>query len=189
MKKYAILIMALFLCIVSNAVWANNVKTTNLPRLSVIIIGDADFKTDDFYNHIKNSFKNADYQYFYGTDAQANYEEYWFSKGVITTNPNPTVEDLFQFTNYSNSNKTLYLVVQSAVIEKHKKSRGLFGSGGGERVRANVEIKGILVDDKKLIKIVHSVQDDTSETSELRAKREAFGKCCRDIAEQLNPLL
>lgn len=190
MKKILFVLFMTLICLFGNSVFASESLPSSMhQKIGIIILGDADFKTDDYFNNIKNAFNDPKTKYFYGIDAQSKYEEYWLNKGVITKEPNPTVQDLYQFTTYSNCDKVLYLVVQSCVVEKQALSKGLFGSGGGERNRANIEVKGILVDQSKIIKVVDSVKDDTSETSELRAKREAFGKNCKDISQQLQSVL
>lgn len=186
MKRILFILMAIF-CLLSGGVLSASaafVPSLTKPQIGVLIIGTADYKTDDFYNNIKSKIASANptIDFKCGSDVQSQYEAYLLSKGIITDAPKPTVDDLYAFTKYGNYDQTLYLVIESSVTEKTKQSE-LFSTT--ERSRVNLEVKAILTDDNHVIKVVDSVADDTSKTSDLRAKREAFGKCMVDIQNQM----
>lgn len=188
MKRILLILISSFCFILGGTLFvsaeATSLSSTTKPQMGILIMGSADYKTDDFYNNIKSKIAetkpNIDFKF--GPTVQSQYESYLLSKGIITDAPKPTVEDLYAFTKYGNYDKVIYLVIENSVTEKTKSSK-FFSTK--ERARVNLEVKAILTDGQSIIKVVDSVADDTSETSELRAKREAFGKCMVYIQEQL----
>ena len=115
-----------------------------------------------------------------GTAIQTKYQEYWLSKGELEEGK-LTKDIMHDFVKFSGFKKCLF-VVPTMQMEKSKVPSGLFMRV--EKNRASIEIKGFLVDDANVLKIINVTQNDDSIHSDLRAKRGAFEKGMRDLASQ-----
>ena len=153
-------------------------------KACVVVIGDADVKTPDFFKYIDQQLNasSSTIKMDLGTEIQSKYQNYWFDKGFLEEQK-LTKQDLHDFVKYSNYDKALFLLISSPVMEKTKISDGFFGFV--EQTRASIEVKGFLVDSNSIIKAFSISKEDDSVTSELRAKRGAFEKCIKELSLQL----
>lgn len=159
-----------------------SMAAANKHKNCAIIIGEADFKTRSYMAYLDKFF--ADYDFESGETAQNMYMDYWLNQGELEEGKlNKAV--MLDIAKTSGYDKVLFLVINSSVVEKNKTEIGTWM--GYEYTRANIEVKALLVDSEKIIKSASKVEEDTSSTSELRAKRGAFKQCIKSITEDIEP--
>lgn len=161
---------------------------TAKPDTCVLMVADADMKTEDFMNKVSDCLQE-NRNIVFGTQIQTKYQEYWFEKGELEEGK-LTPQVLFEFRKFSGYDKCLYLITERTV-EKTKQPR-LFGSY--EKTRASVNIKGYLVGQDangadKILKMINVVANADSDTSDLRARRGAFEKAMKELVRQFNEYL
>ncbi len=182
MKKLFMAMVTMILVSLSAAGFAAKYDTCAL------LIADADMKTEDFMNKVSDCLKDNPNVVF-GTKIQTKYQEYWFEKGELEEGK-ITQQVLFEFRKYSGYDKCLYLITEKTV----EKTRQRIGWGSYDKTRASVTIKGFLVGQDatgadKILKMINVTQNADSDTSDLRAKRGAFEKAMKELAQQFNAYL
>ncbi len=187
MKKVILWVVTLITISLSSVVSAADVSILKpeksvQPQIAVVLIGDQDFKTQDYFERVEKYFNNANQKVKVGTDIQSEYQKYWFEKGFIEEQQ-LTKTDLVDFTKFISYDKVLFLVIDIPVIEKNNIRTGLFSSIN--RTRTSVEIKAFLATNTEVLHIMNVTKKDDSNSSELRAKRGAFGACMKEIASEM----
>ena len=156
-------------------VYSRNVDTCCL------LIATPDLKTEDFMNAMEDKINPENQQNaVVGTAIQTKYQEYWLNKGELEEGK-LTKDIMHDFVKFSGFKKCLF-VIPTMQMEKSKVPSGLFMRV--EKNRASIEVKGFLVDDANVLKIINVTQNDDSIHSDLRAKRGAFEKGMRDLASR-----
>lgn len=161
------------------------------PKVCALIVGDADVKSKDFMERLDENLnrdldEDKSKRVECDTKIQSLYQNYWLDKGELEEGK-LTKADLLEFVKYSGYDRVLYLIVSDPIVEKTKQSRGLFVKV--ENTRASIEVKGFLADKEKVLKIMSVTKNNSSETSELRAKRGAFTKCIKELCEEMRPYI
>ncbi|MDQ0203006.1 hypothetical protein [Pectinatus haikarae] len=160
-------------------------------KIGVIIIGNADVKTSDFFDIISEAMVQSPtdikkYTVDVGTNVQTEYQNYWLDKGFLDEQP-LTKDIILDFVKYSGYDKVLFIIVKDPVIEKTERGSG---SWGKETVRrASVEVKAYLADGDAVIKSIDVTKENNSSTSDLRAKRGAFKKNMEEIMANIKDSL
>ena len=150
-------------------------------RMGVVIIGGADYKTKDFYEHVEKyfvkPFAGDNRQIQFGKDAQNKYQNFWLDKGYLEEQK-PQQRDFIDFVSYGAYDKVIFLKVEDSVAEQQHK-----------RSRLSVNVNVFLVDRRKVLKAASSTNEEDSKASLLRARRGAFKKCAKELSETLEPLM
>lgn len=163
----------------------------NSPSVCAIMVGDADVKSPDFMERLEENL-NKDFEGIHqkhvdcDTKIQSLYQNYWFEKGELEEGK-LTKTDLHEFVKYSNYDRCLFLIVSDPKIETTTVRRGFLGYA--ENTRASIEVKAFLVDKDKVLKIMSVTKENSSDTSELRAKRGAFTQCIKEVCKEIRPFL
>ncbi|MBR1730322.1 MAG: hypothetical protein IJ728_12460 [Selenomonadaceae bacterium] len=183
-KKYFLSILtAIILMSTTIAVEAAENNFSKSQSIAVVIVGNADFKTKDFFKSVEQFFKSpTEKPIIVGSKIQSKYQTYWLEKGLLSEGE-PTQVDFIEFVNYSGYGKIIYLKIDDAVLDTHERKKGK------ARSRSSITVNAFLVDSQGIKKVVSETQEEDSKTSELRAKRGAFKKCVEEIAKVFNPLL
>ena len=163
----------------------------NAPKVCALIIGTPDVKAKDFMERLEENLnrdldEDKKKKVECGTNIQSLYQNYWLEKGELEEGK-LTKAVLHDFVKYSGYDRCLFIVVEDPKMEKSKISAGIFGSI--EQKRASIEVKGFLADQEKVLKIINVTKNNSSETSELRAKRGAFTKCIKELCEDMRPYI
>lgn len=161
------------------------------PKVCALIIGSPDVKAKDFMERLEENLnrdldEDKKKKVECGTKIQSLYQNYWLEKGELEEG-RLTKAVLHDFVKFSGYDRCLFLVVEDPKMEKSKISAGIFGSI--EQKRASIEVKGFLADQEKILKIMNVTKNNSSETSELRAKRGAFTKCIKELCEDMRPYI
>lgn len=176
MKKIfltAITFLAVFISAVSISS-AQNTKTT----LGFVLIGGAEFKTEDFYKAIPQNFKKpSNYSFQSFEETQNKFQKFLFENNLLDEKV-PRKELLLNFVAESGCDRILYLVVDATTDHQNNaKSR--------QKDRVSVQIDGYLCDRYQVITAASNAQKNDSKTSDLRARRGAFKKCLTEIAKNI----
>ena len=189
MKRVSLLV-AIFTVILQSIVFAGAAEDFlhRYKTVAVVIIGNSDFRSPDFYDIAKDSFKDetGKVSMIVGDAIQTKYQEFWFDKGFLEEQA-PNKESLVEFAKYCNYDEVLFLLVRDPIIEKNSRNRGLWGTA--EHTRASIQINAFLCTPDGVKKLYSSAKEDDSRTSDLRAKRGAFEKCMEDIAKNMKPAI
>ena len=155
-----------------NILEARTMYKINSPSVCAIMVGNADVKSPDFMERLEENL-NKDFEGIHqkhvdcDTKIQSLYQNYWFEKELEEGKLTKT--DLHEFVKYSNYDRCLFLIVTDPKIETTTVRRGFLGYA--ENTRASIEVKAFLVDKDKVLKIMSVTKENSSDTSELRAKR------------------
>ena len=152
----------------------------NKAKICALLVAPIDMKSEHFVDAVQDEIKtNNDINNIdSGMGIQSKYQEFWLSKGEIEEGK-LTKKLMHEFVKYSGYEKCLFIIPSNSV-EKTNVSN---------RTRASVETKAFLVDDTNVLKIISVTKSDDSKTSDFRAKRSAFEKCMKEIAEQFYAFL
>lgn len=177
MKKIFLLV-ALILSVACPVCLANGINSVE--RIGVILIGGSDFKSQGFYRYAKEHLDDENHRYIVdaGDELQTKYLNFWIDKGELEEQE-AKKKDLLDFVKYSGYDKILYLIAANPVTESRR--TGIFGIG--MYVRTSVQIRGFLCDSENILATHVSNKDGDSETSDLRARRDAFNKALHDMGD------
>ena len=165
----------IFLAVFVFAVSLSAAKETG-KEVGVVIIGGAEFKTADFYKRIPNAFKLPN-GYVIGDKMQSKYQLFLMENDLLGEKI-PRKNYLIDFTAKSGCSKVLFLVVDAAADHQNNPKTK-------QKNRLTVQVDAYLMDSFKIISGAGSVQESHSNTSDLRARREAFKKCIEEIAKSM----
>ena len=175
MKKIFWLAAIIFFAVSGTAFAAKDYQS-----VGVVIIGGADFKTDDFYKIVRNELKpKSGAKIFVGNEMQTLYKKYWLREGYIGEQT-PQKKDLINFAAMSGHKKIVCIIVADSVVDRHNtpKSR--------EKDRVSVQLDAYLCTPANVEDVFSASDEELSKTSNLRARRGAFQKCLKEIAKTLN---
>jgi hypothetical protein len=199
-KVFAIILFVLFLFPISAfAAESQSADQTSvlhkpLKKIGVVVIGGADVKTPDFFDAISESLaqspnESPKYIIEAGTLAQTKYQNYWTDKDFLDEQP-LTKTVVLDFVKYSGYDQVLYILINQPVMEKTTQGTGVWGYwGASTNSRASIEVKAYLTDGETILKSVNVAKEDDSAASPLRAKRGAFKKDMKEVAQQIKDSL
>lgn len=155
-------------------------------RIGIVLIGGSDFKSQGFYRYAQEHLKDKNNAYTVeASDAvQTKYLNYWMDKGELEEQK-AKKQDLLDFVKYAGYDKVLYLMAADPVTESHR--TGLWGLN--TFTRTSVQIRGFLCNRETILATHISNKDGDSETSELRARRDAFKKALHDMGDYFPPYM
>ena len=149
-------------------------------NVGVIIIGGAEFKTDDYYKIVKDELKpRSGAKILVGNDMQSRYQKYWLNRGYVG-DQTPRRDDLISFTRMSGCGKVVCLVVNNSAVDSHN------NAGRREKDRISVQVDAYICTPNAVAEVFTASCDSNSKTSNLRARRGAFRKCLDTICKSLN---
>lgn len=174
MKKIFLLAAAIFFVMTSTALAARDYQS-----VGVVIVGGAEFKTDDYYKIIRNEFKPASgAKIVAGNDLQTRYKKFWLTRGYIGEQP-PQKDDLIQFAAMSGCDKIVCLIVTDTVDKQNSANHR-------QKSRVSVQVDAYLCTHTDVVDVFAAGDDENSKGSPLRARRGAFKKCLNEIGKSLN---
>lgn len=155
------------------------------PTLGIVIIGEPEFKSNEYIDKIKKKFRDIKYPIVIGSDIQSKYQKYWFEKGFLEEQQ-LTKANLDEFARFSGHDKVLYLVIDPSEIEKD-----VVKTFASHVVRTKVTLKmtAFLSSSEEVLHLISTSKQNDSVASTLRAKRDAFDDCLREIATEMKPYL
>ena len=176
MKKIFLLAAMICLVLTSTAFATREYQ----PRIGVVIIGGAEFKTNDYYKIVQKELKPmSGAKVFAGNDIQTNYKKYWLKKGYIG-DQEPQKNDLIEFAATSGYSKVVYVIISDTVDDQRN------SGNHRQRNRISVQLDVYLSTPTEVLDVFSANEDQKSKGSALRARRGAFQKCLREIAKTLN---
>ena len=145
----------------------------------VVIIGGAEFKTDDYYKIVRKNFgKKSKAQFEAGSDVQERYQIFMMERYDIGENK-PHKQDLIDFAAENGYGSVLFLIVDEHLdTQNNAKSR--------QKNRITVQLDAYLVNSSRIVDVTTTSQDFNSKTSNLRARRGAFEKCVKEVSKKMN---
>ncbi|MBQ3442165.1 MAG: hypothetical protein IJG33_02845 [Selenomonadaceae bacterium] len=175
MKKIFLLAMMICLALTGTALAARDYQS-----VGVVIIGGVEFKTDDYFDAIKDTLKpKSGAKIIVGNDMQTRYKKYWLNRGFIGEQP-PQKEDFTSFAASNGFSKVVYVVI-SDVSDDQRNS-----GDHRQRNRISVQVDAYLSTPTQVVDVFAYSDDQKSKGSALRARRGAFKKCMSEIAKSLN---
>ena len=148
--------------------------------VGVIIIGGAEFKTDDYYKIVRSELNpKSGAKIIVGNDMQTLYKKYWLREGYIGEQT-PQKNDLIRFAASSGYKKIVCLIVSDSNVDKHNNSKSR------EKDRISVQLDAYVCTPLDVEDVFAASADENSKTSNLRARKGAFKKCLSEIAKNLN---
>ena len=178
MKK--IFLLATMICLLLNS---TAFAARDFQSVGVVIIGGADFKTDDFYKIVRNELKpKSGAKIIVGNEIQTLYKKYWLREGYIGEQT-PQKRDLINFTTMSGYRKVVCIIVADSVVDKHNNAKSR------EKDRVSVQLDAYLCTPTNVEDVFAASDEELSKTSNLRARRGAFQKCLKEISKRLNNYL
>ena len=175
MKK--IFLLALMICF---ALSSTAFATREYPRTGVLIVGGAEYKTDDFYKIVRDEIKpKSGIKIVVGNEIQTLYKKYWLREGYIGEQP-PQKDDLIKFSEMTGCQKVVCLIVADSVVDKHNNAKSR------EKDRISLQLDAYLCTPINVVDVFSMTDEENSKTSNLRARRGAFRKCLKEIAKELN---
>ena len=175
MKKIFLLAALIFFVLSGTAFAARDYQ-----NVGVVIIGGADFKTDDFYKIVRNELKpKSGAKIFVGNEMQTLYKKYWLREGYIGEQT-PQKRDLINFAAMSGYKKIVCIIVADSVVDRHNNPKSR------EKDRVSVQLDAYLCTPTNVEDVFAASDEELSKTSNLRARRGAFQKCLKEISKKLN---
>ncbi len=179
MKKIfllAAMVMALISC---TAFAAQTATGSTYGSTKVVIIGGAEFKTQDYYKLIQKTLgSKTKTLYECGDEIQSNYQMFMIEKYDIGEHL-PNKQDMIEFVSSNGYSNVLFLKLNETIdTQNNAKSR--------QKNRITIQLDAYLVDSSKIAKSSTTSQDFISKTSNLRARRGAFEKCLKEVAKTMN---
>ena len=181
MRKIFFIVAAIIFALTGTVSAASSSQYLN--NVGVIIIGGAEFKTEDFYKAVQNEIKpSSGAKLIVGNDLQTRYKKYWLNRGYIGEQT-PQKSDLIGFTAMSGCNKVVCLIVSDSVVDKHNNAKRR------EKDRVSLQLDAYLCTRTNVVDLFAATCEENSKTSSLRARRGAFKKCLEQISKSLNRAL
>lgn len=175
MKK--IFLLALMICF---ALSSSVLAARDFQNVGVVIVGGAEFKTDDFYKIVRDEIKpKSGAKILVGNDIQTLYKKYWLREGYIGEQP-PQKDDLIKFSAMTSCQKVVCLIVADSVVDKHNNAKSR------EKDRISLQLDAYLCTPMNVVDVFSMTDEENSKTSNLRARRGAFRKCLKEIGKELN---
>lgn len=148
--------------------------------IGVVIIGGAEFKTDDYYKIVQSEIKpRSGAKILVGNDMQSRYQKYWLNRGYVG-DQTPRRDDLISFTRMSGCGKVVCLVISDSALDRHN------NAGRREKDRIAVQVDAYICTPTAVLDVFTASCDSNSKTSNLRARRGAFKKCLSTVGKSLN---
>ena len=148
-------------------------------RVGALIIGEADFKTGDFFEIVRSEFKpSGGAKIIVGNEMQTRYKKYWLDRGSIGEQT-PTKDDLIDFAAMSGCDRIVCLIVSETLDTQNSGKHR-------QKSRVSVQVDAYLCTRTDVVDVFSASDDEDSKGSPLRARRGAFRKCLREIGKSLN---
>lgn len=145
----------------------------------VVIIGGAEFKTNDYYKIVRKNFgKSTNVTFEAGDDVQERYQIFMMERYDIGETT-PHKQDLVDFAAENGYGNVLFLIVDEHLDTQNN-------SSSRQKNRITVQLDAYYVNGSRIIDVTTTSQDFNSKTSNLRARRGAFEKCVKEVAKKLN---
>ena len=177
MRKVLFIAAAIIFVMTGTVSAANSSRYLN--SVGVVIVGGAEFKTNDFYGVVKDRFKPlSGAKIVIGNDIQTLYKKYWLNRGYIGEQP-PQKNDLIEFAAMSGCDKIICLIVNDTVDKQNS-------SNHRQKSRVSVQVDAYLCTKTDVVDVFSASDDEDSKGSPLRARRGAFDKCLKEIGKSIN---
>lgn len=177
MRKIIFIAAAMIFALTGTVGAANSSRYLN--SVGVVIVGGAEFKTNDFYGVVKDRFKPlSGSKIIVGNELQTLYKKYWLNRGFIGEQPTQK-NDLIEFAAMSGCDKIICLIVTDTVDKQNS-------SNHRQKSRVSVQVDAYLCTQTDVVDVFSASDDEDSKGSPLRARRGAFDKCLKEIAKSLN---
>lgn len=139
-----------------------------------VIVGGSEYKTEDYYKTVSGTFKGkANISIKIGDEMQSKYQKYLLEYDLIGETV-PRKQNLVDFTARSSCNEVVFLFVTSTTDHQNNpKSR--------QKNRLTVQVDAYRCNGFSVVDVQTTSQESKSNTSDLRARREAFKKCLKQI--------
>ena len=174
MKK--IFLLASMICLILSG----TASARDFNSVGVVIIGGAEFKTDDFYKAVRSEISpKSGAKIIVGNDMQTLYKKYWLRKGYIGEQT-PQKEDLIEFTATSGCNKIVCIIVSDVVDDQRNSGKHR------QQNRISVQLDAYLCTSTNIADVFSASKEVNSKGSALRARSGAFKKCLNEISKSLN---
>lgn len=148
--------------------------------VGVVLVGGAEFKTEDYLNITKDEIKSrCSGRCEIGNDVQSKYNAYCLEHGQTAGKEAPSKQDVMGFASWSGYGKVLFLVVSDSVVDRHQNAKSR------ERDRVSVQVDGYLGSSLGILQVYTACHDEDSKTSNLRARRGAFRSCVEEIGKKI----
>lgn len=178
MKKIFML-TAMIMALISCTAFAASNSSNTFKSTKVIIIGGAEFKTKDYYNLIQKVLgSKTKTLYDCGDEIQRQYQLFMMNRYDIGETT-PKKQDMIDFTARSGYSKTLYLILEENIDKQNSDNHS-------QKNRSTIQLDAFLVSNSNIVDFATTSQDSLSKASNLRARRGAFEKCLKEIANVMN---
>jgi hypothetical protein len=172
----AAMFMTLLTC---TAFAAQNIAGDSYRSTKVVIIGGAEFKTQDYYKILQKTLgSKTKTLYDCGDEIQRQYQFFMMDRYDIGENK-PRKQDMIDFAERNNYSSTLFLVLDENIDTQNNGKRR-------QKNRSTIQLDAYLVRNSRMADFTTTSQDFISKTSNLRARRGAFEKCLKEIATVMN---
>lgn len=179
MKKILSVMLAVLVLGMATVCAAATSRDTAYRSNKVVIIGGAEFKTNDYYKIVRKNFgKKSKTTFEAGSDVQERYQIFMMERYDIGEN-NLHKQDLMDFAAENGYGNVLFLIVDEHIDTQNNAS-------SRQKNRITVQLDAYYVNSSRIIDFTTTSQDFISKTSNLRARRGAFEKCVKEIAEKLS---
>ena len=152
-------------------------------RMGILLIGGAEFKTPEYYDIAKKAIQSKSRSKCEaGNAVQSKYNAYWLEKGFVGEQI-PQRQDLIDFTAGSGYGKVLCLVISNSTVDRHNSAKHR------EKDRVSVQVDAYLCSRTNVLNVYTASHEEVSKGSSLRARRAAFEKCIKEIADAMKGTL
>ncbi|MBQ7705626.1 MAG: hypothetical protein IJT73_09405 [Selenomonadaceae bacterium] len=175
MKKIFLLAAMLMTLLTCTAFAAQNSYNTT----KVVLISGAEFKTKDYYKIVeKNLGTKTKTAYECGDEIQRSYQMFMMDRYDIGEDK-PRKQDMIDFAE-RNSYKNVVFIILDENIDTHSHGKH------SEKIRSTIQMDAYLVSNDRIADFATTSQEFTSKASNLRARRGAFEKCLKEVANVMN---
>ena len=174
MKK-TLMLAAMFVMLISCTAFA----AQNSFGTKVVIIGGAEFKTDDYYKIVQKTLgSKSQNKYECGKEIQKRYQVFMMDRYDVGETK-PKKQDMSDFVAWSRYDKVLFIMLEENIdTQTH--------GNHSQKNRITIQMDAYLASDSNIISLSTTSQDFVSKASNLRARRGAFEKCLKDVATDMN---
>lgn len=145
----------------------------------VVIIGGAEYKTDDYYKIVQKTLGSKTKEtYEGGKEIQKRYQVFMMDRYDVGEDK-PKKNDMVDFVAWSGYDKVLFIMLDENIDTQTHGSHS-------QKNRITIQMDAYLAGNENIVSVSTTSQDFVSKASNLRARRGAFEKCLKEIATDMN---
>lgn len=163
-------------------------KKDDRKKIGAVIIGDSDYRTKDYFKHVKDRIKpknKAEYVLEVGDDVQGKYTAYWAKMGFMEEQPISGDEAMTGFAKEYGYEKVIFLIAEDITLETDTTPSFAKLIIAGIDTNATGSVHAVLCDQKDIVTAYTATGYDRqwNNYNEREMRRNVFKYCVKEIGK------